>query len=200
MISVFTGDDRVRAKSEITKFLGSDYEVIDGVDVDVADLPSIFLGTSLLATDRHILIRDLSTNKPAFDELPKYLHTPHRVALFETKLDKRSATYKALKASIEIKEFALPAQNIGQIFDIYRTAKTNGKKAISMLSDLKMSEDPIKFTGLLVSQALKDFSSRPGVKEKRILKELAAADLQMKTTSIDPWLIVESFLLRLSSI
>ena len=38
------------------------------------------------------------------------------------------------------------------------------------------------------------------VKEKQILKGLAKTDLQMKTTKVDPWLLVESFLLELSTL
>ncbi len=200
MIKLFTGDDRVKAKQEIIKLLGEDYEIIDGSDINPNDLPSIFFGSTLFASHRKILIRDLAANKSVFDELPKYLHTHHEVILFETKLDKRSATYKALKDQLEIREFKLPEPDFFQVFNIYKVAKTDGKKAIKMLEDIKPTEDPIKFTGLLISQAIKDFSAHQGAKEEAILKALAAADLQMKTTGTDPWLIVESFLLRLKTL
>ena len=201
MIKIFYGDDRIKAKQEITKLLGESYEVIDGPEIVPGDLPSIFLGTTLFATERKILIRDFTTNKPVYDELEKYLNTPHDIILFETKLDKRTVNYKNLKDKLEFKEFRLPeTQDFRVIFDIYRTAKTNGKKAVEMLEKIKPTEDPIKFTGLLVSQALKDFASYPGSKEKQILKLLAKKDLQMKTTKVEPWLLVESFLLELSTL
>lgn len=199
MIKIFYGDDRVRAKNQITEILGQDYEVIDGADITIDDLPSIFLGASLFASHRKILIRDFTASKLVYDELEKYLTTPHDIILLETKLDKRSATYKSLKDKLEFREFKLPENtDFRIIFDIYRTAKTDGKKAIKMLEKIKPSEDPIKFTGLLVSQALKDYTNHQGIKEKRALKELAKTDLQMKTTKVDPWLLVESFLLRLA--
>lgn len=201
MIRVFYGDDRIHAKQEITKLLGQGYEVLDGAEIKVDDLPSIFFGTTLFATKRDILIRDFTSNKPAYDELEKYLNTPHDIVLFETKLDKRTANYKNLKDKLEFKEFKLPeVQDFRAIFDIYRTAKINGKKAVTMLEEIKPTEDPIKFTGLLVSQALKDFASHPGIKEKQVLKLLAEKDLQMKTTKVQPWLLVESFLLELSTL
>lgn len=201
MIKIFYGDDRVKAKQEITKLLGESYEVIDGPEITLSDLPSIFLGTTLFATERKILIRDFTTNKPVYDELEKYLNTPHDIILFETKLDKRTINYKSLKDKLEFKEFKLPeTQDFRVIFDIYRTAKTNGKKAIEMLEKIKPTEDPIKFTGLLTSQALKDFASHPGSKEKQALKLLAKKDLEMKTTKVEPWLLVESFLLELSTL
>lgn len=203
MIKVFYGDNRVKAQQEIKRTLGDNYEIIDATDLTPNDLPSIFLGTSLFEPDkRHILIRDFTANKTAYGELPKYLNTPHDIIIFESKLDKRSTTYKGLKDKLEFKEFKLPDNtDFRQVFEIYRTAKTDGKKALQILEKIKLSEDPVQFTGLLVSQAIKDFATRPtGTKEKRILKTLSKLDLDMKSTKIDPWLLVESFLLRLSSL
>ena len=200
MIRIFTGDDRVRAKKAIEDFLGPEYEVIEGGELTPADLPSIFLGTTLFAEKRHILIRDLSLSKSAFEKLPDYLNTPHDIALFELKLDKRSTAYKAIKETIKIEEYTLPEDpNFRLVFDIYKTAKSNGPKSITMLNKIKMSEDPIMFFGLLVSQAIKDFTAKQGTKQKTTLKELSRVDLQMKSSSVDPWLLIESFLLRLSS-
>ena len=201
MLKIFTGDDRIRAKAEIVKLLGPDYEVIEGATLEPSDLPSIFKGNTLFASTRNILIRDLSENKPAFERLPDYTDTPHNIIILELKLDKRSAAYKAIKGKIEIKEFTMPKNpNLRLVFDIYKIAKTNGEKAVQTLSGLKSEEDPIMFFGLIVSQAIKDYQAHQGIKEKRVLKELAKVDLQMKSTQLDPWLLVESFLLRLNSI
>lgn len=201
MLKIFTGDNRVQAKAEITRILGPDYEVIDGLSLTPNDLPSIFMGGTLFASTRNILIRDLSENKPVFEKIPDYLDTPNNVIILELKLDKRSTTYKAIKDKITIQEFTMPKNpNMRLVFDIYKIAKTDGKKAVQTLSSLKTEEDPIMFFGLIVSQAIKDYSQRQGIKEKTILKELAKVDLQMKSTQIDPWLLVESFLLRLSTI
>lgn len=199
MISIFTGDDRVRAQQEIRRILGDDYEVVDCADLTKKDLPLLFKGVTLFAAKRKILLRDFSANAEIYPELPKYLDTPHEIILFETKLDKRTATYKEIKEQIEIREFkAPPKTDFRQVFDIYRVAKKDGQKAVAMLKPLEPAEDPIKFTGLLVSQALKDFASHQGTKEKQILKSLARIDLQMKTTPTDPWLLVESFLLTIN--
>jgi DNA polymerase III delta subunit len=202
MIKFFYGDDRVRAKRAIEQFLGTtNYEIIEGAELDPADLPSIFLGNSLFATNRTILIRDLTTNKPTYEKLPDYLNTPHQIAILELKLDKRSATYKSLKDQVEFQEFTLPKNpNFSLVFDIYRTAKHDGPKSIKMLEKIQSEEDPIMFCGLLISQALKDFKNQQGTKEKRVLKELSKLDLDMKSTSLQPWLLVQSFLLRLSSL
>ncbi|MBO7132229.1 hypothetical protein J6V85_03185 [Candidatus Saccharibacteria bacterium] len=201
MIRIFYGEDRVRAKNEIDKLLGKDYEVIEGSELEPSDLPSIFLGASLLSDNRKILIRDLTTNKPAFEKILDYLNTPHEIILFETKLDKRSATFKLLKDKIEIKEFVLkkdPSANL--VFGIYETAKKDGKKAIENLEKIKVNQDPIMFFGLLVSQALKDYQRNQGIKEKKALKELSKLDLDLKSSKLSSWLLIESFLLRLSSL
>lgn len=201
MLRIFYGEDRVSAKNEINKILGTDYEVIEGSELGPSDLPSIFLGASLLSDNRKILIRDLTINKPAFDKVPDYLNTPHEIIIFETKLDKRSVTYKLLKDKIEIKEFiAKKDPSASLVFGIYETAKKDGKKAIANLEKIKLNQDPIMFFGLLVSQALKDYQKNQGTKEKKALKELSKLDLDLKSSKLSSWLLIESFLLRLSSL
>ncbi|MBQ9181006.1 hypothetical protein IJ135_02860 [Candidatus Saccharibacteria bacterium] len=198
MLKLFYGDDRVRAMQEVTKLLGQDHEVIDGADITLSDLPSIFLGTSLLSSSRKILIRDFTENRPAAAELGKYLQTPHDIILLESKLDKRGNFYKENKDNLEIREFKLPEANFGAVFDIYRTAKRDGARAIKMLKDIEPTEEPAMFVGVMVSQALKDFAAHPGVRERRALKELSVIDIQMKSSGVEPWLLIEGFLLRLS--
>ena len=201
MIKIFYGDDRVRAQQELVKILGPDYEIIEGTDLEPMDLPSLFLGNSLFTSTRAILIRDFAANKPAYEKLPDYLNTPHDIVILESKLDKRSTTYKTIKDNIEIKEFTFPKNpNFNLVFDIYRTAKHDGKKAVKMLAKIQNEEDPIMFCGLLISQALKDFKAHQGTKEKRALAELSKLDLDLKSTSLPSWLLVQSFLLRLSSL
>lgn len=201
MLKIFTGDDRVKAQQEIIKLLGPNYEVIEGSDLFTSDLPSLMRGASLFATSRNILIRDLSPNKPVFEKLPEYLDTPHNIVIEEISLDKRSTTYKNLKDKIDIREFTLPkSKDIGLVFGVYSTALTNGPKSLQMLDRIEADEDPIRFCGLLISQALKAYKNHSGPKEKRVLRELSQLDLNLKTTSYQPWLLVRSFLLRFSSL
>ena len=201
MIKIFYGENRIAAGQAITKFLGSDYEIIEGKELTPSNLPSLFLGQSLFSKKRNILIRDISDNKPVFAKLPEYLNSPHNIAIFEIKLDKRSSAYKTLKNQIEIREFTLPKDpNLNLVFDIYKTAKTDGKKAVQMLVKIKSKQDPIMFFGLLASQAIKDFTKKQGTKEKKALKELSKLDTELKSSKLSSWLLIESFLLRLSSL
>lgn len=200
MIRIFTGDDRVRANKEIRRVLGDDYEVVEGVDLTANDLPSLLKGVTLFAETRNILIRDLSANKEVFEKLPEYLDTLHNVVIFEMKIDKRSATYKAIKDRVEVVDYSLPKdRNLNKVFDIYRVAKRDGKRAVEMLEEIRVSQEPMMFVGLMVSQAIKDYAARQGAAEKKALKELSKLDLDMKSSPVEPWLLIEAFLTRLAS-
>ena len=199
MIRIFYGEDRMRAMNEIKKIFGENYETIDCVDLMAKDLTPIFLNKTLFADKRKIVLKDFTLNTEIYSKLPDFLNTSHEVILFENKLDKRTATYKEIKDKVEIVEFKLPeSTDFRMVFDIYKIAKKDGKRAVEMLEKIKINEDPIRFTGLLVSQALKDFGFRQGSYEKRILKDLAKIDMQMKSSKIEPWLLVESFLIKMS--
>ena len=195
MLRIFYGDDRVKAQAEIKKFFGGEYEVFEGVDLTAEDLPSVFLGVSLFAEKRKILIKDLGENKAAWEKLPEYTKTEHDVVVWESKLDKRTVAYKTLaKNKVEMKEFkTLVAPDTKMVFDIYDVALRDGKRAVEMVEKIESVQDPYMFFGLLVSQALKR-------KEKRVLKELSKLDIQMKSTSLQPWTLVKSFLLQVSSL
>ena len=194
MIRILTGDDRVRAGNEIKHILGKNYEVMDAADLTPKDLPSIFKGTTIFDAKRRILLRDFTANSSIYPEITKYLDTPHDIVILETKLDKRTTTYKAIKDQLEIREFKLPPKtDFREVYDIYNVAKRNGKRSVEMLKKIEPDEDPIRFTGLLVSQALKDFNPK-------VLKELSDIDIKMKSSKIDPWLLVESFLLKISNL
>ncbi|MBQ3292818.1 hypothetical protein IJG93_00720 [Candidatus Saccharibacteria bacterium] len=199
MIKIFTGDDRIRASQEIKRELGENYEVIDCADLTPKDLTPIFKGTTLFDSHRKILLRDFTANSSIYPELSKFLDTKHDIVLLETKLDKRTTTFKEIKDKIEIKEFKLPPKvDFREVYNIYNVAKRDGKKAVAMLKKIELDEDPIRFTGLLVSQALKDYQKNQGTKEKQALRSLSKLDIRLKSTKIAPWLLVESFLLKLS--
>ena len=200
MIKIFTGNDRVRALKAIAQFLGEDYEVFDGANLEPHDLPNIFWGTSLFGEKRKILLRDVGENKVVYEKIIDYLETPHEIAMLESKIDKRSSAYKKLKNEVEILEYNLSAnEDFRLVFDIYKTAKRDGNRAVSMLEKIKLNEEPISFAGLLNSQAIGDYAARPGFKEKKALQELSRLDLNLKNSKLDPWLLIESFLLQLSS-
>lgn len=193
----------MRIQEAVRGLLGADYEVFEGERLTPEDLPSIFQGTSLLGGEkRRILLKDLGENSSVWAKVPNYLETGHTVVIWETKIDKRSVVYKAIKAAgveiVELTEKKGPEVKIA--FDILDTAMRDGERAVKMCEQIELTQDPYMFFGLMVTQMLKKFSSRQGVRERRILKELAVLDMRMKTSTLEPWVLVKSFLLRVGTL
>ena len=200
MIRVFYGDDRETILKKIKREFREGYEVFEGENLKSEDLPSIFLGISLFSKEREIVIKDLS-EAGLIEEITKYLDTPHRIVVWETKLDKRRADYKKLKESgIEITEYKL-VENVGrsEVFDIFEIGLRDGRRAVKMVERIENEQDPFMFVGLLATQAIKKFEQGGGGKEKRVLRELSKLDVDMKSTALEPWMLVKLFLLKLSS-
>lgn len=202
MLKVYAGEDRVAAEKALKRELGAKYEVFEGGNLEVGDLPSIFLGVSLFETEqRRILLKDVSENGAVWEKLPDYAaETTHLVAVWESKLDKRSATYKALRAAgVEIYEFAaLKRPEANLVFGILETALRNGPEAVNEASKIELTQDPYMFFGLMVTQAMKRFEGRPqGVRERELLKRLAELDVAMKSATVEPWTLIKAFLLTI---
>jgi hypothetical protein len=201
MILVFYGDDRVQISTEVERLFEGEYEIVDGEMLTAAEMVNVFYGTSLFSNERKILVKDLGESD-GWNELVKYLDTPHEVVIWESKLDKRSVVYKELIAQkVELREFKLvesPDKKL--VFDVFDTALKDGRRAVDMVEKIEVTNDPYMFFGLLVSQAIKRFETRKGDRERRILKEMTKVDMSMKTTAIEPWLLIKGFLVSLSRI
>ncbi len=204
MIRIFYGKNGVKAFDEIDKILGKDKEVVEGVDLMAGDLPSLFMGVSLLAEKRKILVRDFAAVKDNLEKLPEYVQTPHEVILLENDFKKNTKLAKELAAAgVEMKKFDLEQKvDPRATFNILDTALRDGPKAVAMLEKVEAEQDPYMFVGLMASQAVKKYAWRQGAKEKRVLKELSKLDIDLKESPISsqPWLLIHSFLLRVSSL
>lgn len=202
MIQLLHGDDRLKIQQEVERILGNDYEVIDGENLTIGDLDSIFLGASLFAAERKILIKDLSENTDCFAKLANYTDTEHNVIIWETKLDKRTIAYKDLVArKTEIREFkTAEAPEKKLVFDVFDLAwRGQGKPAVAMCEKIETTNDPYMFFGLMTSQAIKKLETNQP-KAAKVLKAMSRTDLDMKTTSLDCWLLIKSLLLRIAAI
>ena len=209
MIKIFTGSDRKRIDAEVKKILGEDYEVFDGENLKTEDIVNVFLGTSLFAEERKILLKDLTPARGEgnagvdfYEEISKYKNTPHKIVIWETNVSQKK-TYKDFVKSkeVEAKKYDLDEKiDMRQVFNIYDMALVDGARAVKMLSTIEEKQDPYMFFGLLVSQAVKKYEWRQGTKEKRVLKELSKVDMQIKTTAYNPWFLIKSFLLRVKTI
>ncbi len=203
MLRIFYGENRLEVEKRVREVLGEGYEVFEGENLTAGDLPSIFQGTSLFGASRRILLKNLGENAEVWAKLVDYRETEHEVIVWEGKIDKRSTGYKTLQdVGVEMTEFAaLRKPEAGLVFGILDTAMRNGEKAVRDLEKVEADQDPFMFFGLLVTQALKKYEySGGGVRERKIMKELAKVDLQMKSTGVEPWILIKSFLLRVGSI
>ena len=214
MIKIFTGSDRNKISTEVKKILGEDYEICDGENLKIEDIVNIFCGTSLFAEKRKILLKDLTlargagndagdVNEDFYVEMAKYAAgTKHEIVIWETNVSQKKSYKDFVKLkNVEVKKFDVAAKiDMRQVFSIYDAALVDGKRAVKMLDEILDEQDPYMFFGLLVSQAIKKFEWRQGSKEIRVLKELSRVDMQMKTTAVEPWLLIKSFLLRVKTI
>lgn len=210
MLRVFYGENRIAAEAEIKQILGEGYEVFEGGSLTVGDLPSVFQGASLFGImegggegeSRRILLKNLTENGEVWGKIADYVGTGHEVVIWEPKVDKRSSEYKKLKElGVEMREFpALRKPEANLVFGILDLALKDGVRAVKEVEKIEIGQDPYMFLGLLVTQALKKFELRNGAKERRILKMLAELDIQMKTTVMEPWMLVKGFLLRVGEV
>lgn len=210
MIYLIDGDDRKKAEQAAHDFLGNTIEVIDADTLEKNDLVSIFQGTTLFEETRHILIKDLSLKKDLFLELPKFIETEYQVVILEQKIDKRNAIYKELldaaksnPEKVKVENFKLPEQvNTFLVFRAFDVALTDGKRAVKLIREAEEENSPYATIGAWTKKAVDLFVAKGGTeREKKIIKRLAEIDMLLKQTSFskDPWILLESFLIELSS-
>ncbi|MDO4759215.1 MAG: hypothetical protein Q4A30_00300 [Candidatus Saccharibacteria bacterium] len=204
MIQLFYGDDRIKAQAAILRQLGPDHEIIDGELLTPTDLPTLFSGTSLFSSERRILVKDLLTNKDIVELLPRYLNSPHQIILWEKQFDKRTTFAKIFAKQGEIQEFKLPlTADANLAFTLYDLAiKGDFQKILPLFETAKSTEDPYRLLGAWSWKAIDQYKKSPTTKTKRVLLELSRLDMQLKsgTLATQPWLLLQSFLLRASSL
>ena len=210
MIYLIDGDDRKKAEQAARDFLGNTIEVIDADTLEKNDLVSIFQGTTLFEETRHIFIKDLSLKKDLFLELPKFIETEYQVVILEQKIDKRNAIYKELlnaaksnPEKVKVENFKLPEQvDTFLVFRAFDVALTDGKRAVKLIREAEEENSPYATIGAWTKKAVDLFVAKGGTeREKKIIKRLAEIDILLKQTSFskDPWILLESFLIELSS-
>ncbi len=111
MITWLVGENsfeiREAVKALEAEFQGTS-ERFDGADLNLAQLPDILMGVSLFAPERLVIISGISTNSLLWEKLPEWLpriNDDIHVVFVDTKPDKRTTTYKALKAAANLQEF-----------------------------------------------------------------------------------------------
>ena len=112
MITVLTGEnsyDVAQALEALAAGFDGTPERIDGEALQLADLPDLLMGATLFSSRRLVIIKDLASNTAVWNELPDWLgrvNDDSHIVLVEAKPDKRTRTYKQLKAEADLREFA----------------------------------------------------------------------------------------------
>lgn len=111
MITVLYGDNSFEIEHALS-VLVSDFsgqaERLDGQDLVISDLPGLFMGATLFADKRLIIIKGLAENKDVWDVLLDWvdkLSDDIDLVLIEKSLDKRTKLYKHLQANANLREF-----------------------------------------------------------------------------------------------
>lgn len=112
MITLLTGDNSFEIRQALQK-LQADFagqaEMIDGSELALRQLPDLLMGATLFADQRLVIIKGLSENAAVWNSLSDWLpRIPDEihVVLVEAKPDKRTKTYKDVKATATVREFA----------------------------------------------------------------------------------------------
>ena len=88
---------------------GETSERFDGTELALRQLPDLLMGVSLFSTKRLVVISDISKNASLWEKLPDWLgriNDDIHVVFIDEKPDKRTTSYKALKAASDVHEFA----------------------------------------------------------------------------------------------
>lgn len=103
MITLIIGENAYERDQAVAKIIAGyegDVERHDGQDVSVENVYQFMQGVSLFTTKRLLVVRGLSDNKDAWDELASQLSHDNddtHLVLVEPKPDKRTKTYKELQ-------------------------------------------------------------------------------------------------------
>ncbi len=104
MIYCIEGTNSIRVREEIARIHakhGGELERVDGASLTENQLPDLLSGATLFSSKRCIVVRGLSENTAVWERLGEWverIHDDTALILVEQKLDKRTKTYKQLKA------------------------------------------------------------------------------------------------------
>lgn len=96
------------ALKEIERDFSGAVERVDGTELNLVQLPDLLMGVSLFAPERLVVIKDITQNSGLWEKLPDWLERISddiHIVFIDTKPDKRTTSYKALKAAATLKEF-----------------------------------------------------------------------------------------------
>jgi DNA polymerase-3 subunit delta len=111
MITVLTGENSFEIDRDLQKTVASfegRAEKIDGNSLELKQLPDLLMGGTLFAEKRLVIIKNPSENKTLWSDFSNWLprlSSDVQLVIVESKLDKRTKTYKDLQKAADIHEF-----------------------------------------------------------------------------------------------
>lgn len=151
MITLLTGENSfelTRALDAMTSEFDGVAEKFEGSELQVTQLPDLLLGGTLFADTRLVIIKGLSENKLLWEALPDWLERMDdaiHVVLVEPKPDKRTRTYKELKKSAVVREFAGWGERDGMSAEAWVITES---KRQGLLMDKKSAQRLVSRVGL----------------------------------------------------
>ena len=113
MITVLTGENSFENERELSRIVATfdgAAERLDGEVLELKQLPDLLMGLSLFATERLVIIKNMSANKALWAAFEKWIGKVSddiHLVLIEPKPDKRTKTYKILQKTAKIVESKL---------------------------------------------------------------------------------------------
>lgn len=109
MVYLLAGENTYEIEQHLKKIVDQfdeEVEKFDGSELTIDMLPDLFLGQTLFATKRLIIIKNASKNRQVWGVLSEWLTKVGEtiVILVEENLDKRTKTYKWLQKNAEVSE------------------------------------------------------------------------------------------------
>lgn len=111
MITWFNGENSFaigQAVTALTDAFDGRAEKIDGTTIELKQIPDLFMGSTLFAEKRLVIIKDLSLNASIWEKMPEWidrLSDDIQLVLIDTKPDKRTTIYKEVKKRAQLTEF-----------------------------------------------------------------------------------------------
>lgn len=113
MITLLTGENTFAISMELKRLareFDGEVERYDGEELTKQQLPDLFMGATLFASHRLIILRNVGANKSLWAELEDWLEKipeETHIVFVEPKPDKRTRTYKQLHAVAKASDFPL---------------------------------------------------------------------------------------------
>lgn len=111
MSTWFTGENTYEiqqaVKAVIAAFEGT-AERVDGMTLELKNIPDLLMGATLFAQKRLVIIKDISQNSSVWEKLPEWIDRISDdidLILIDSKPDKRTTIYKEVKKRVTTREF-----------------------------------------------------------------------------------------------